>query len=916
MADRPGRFLQWLFAWLVASVAFPRRSVDTLRELETTGSLVYVRLHPSVVDYLYFNLAFLREGLRLVRFANGIRTWALRRPLAGISALLRGRRGFPPDADYVEELVAAGEPALLHLEPSGRRGEVAPGVVAILERLIVHARLVDRPVLLVPKLLIWDKRPDRDRPNLLDDVFGTRQNPGFLRRVFLVFQSAGQAFLNLGQPQVQLSTAVDVRAFVNERSGESAAESARALLEHLRDIIDREQRVVVGPGVKSARQLRDEILADTRFQAALAEAAARAGLHGPDAARSARRMLEEIGADFSLLAVKLFSAALTPVFNQIYDGIEVDLDGLDRVRDVARRHRIVLVPSHKSHVDYLVISYVFFRHGLLPPHIAAGVNLNFWPIGGLFRRSGAFFLRRSFSDDPLYATVFNAYLVKLLEEGFPIEFFIEGTRSRTGKLNPPKYGMLNMIVDAGLAGEFDDVALVPVSVGYENIIEGSSYRRELTGGEKQAENLGALLRTPQVLRSRYGRVYVEFGNPIELRAFMADYHPDAEPGTLAGDELARSVRRLAYRIIHRINEVTTVSPSALAALLLLNSPSGRLDATALVREAGFVLNVLRARGARISRTLEEAIAASVGSIARATRGPIDPAGFDDYEQEFVEQVNRETIDVPVVVSGDERTGEAVRVPLEEALRLLADKKLVERSATPDGHAWRAPDDRRIELSFYRNNIVHYFVADAVFATALLAFRGESPAVDDVRDQARFLSRLLKYEYCFEERQRFEDVFTGSARFFHERRWCVLEAGSTTWDVPTQPAPGAEFMRALLLPTIEAYWVAVTTIAELGDDAVDEKALTRRALALANRRLSEGALLYRETTSRATLETAWRLYREWGLLEQVPAPAGARRGGRALRVAPGARERILATGADIQRLLRHQVRETGVVLREF
>jgi glycerol-3-phosphate O-acyltransferase len=915
MTERPGRLLTWLTGWLLKSVAFGRRTLDSVRDAESRGSVVYVALHPSVIDYLYFNLVFIREGLKLVYYANGVRTWLLRRPVAALSTLLRGRRGMPDDADYVEVLVTLGQPAMLHLEPSANSDHADPTVLAVLERLIVHARLVSRPVLLLPQLLIWDKRPDRDRATILDDVFGTRQNPGLLRRLFYVAEGAGQAFLNLGQPLVQVSATIDVREFAEQHPDMASSELAAELYEHLRDVLLRERRVIVGPGVKPARQLRDEVLRDSRTRTALAAAAAEAGIDSGRAAQNARKNLDEIAADFSLFAIKVFSAGLTPVWNQIYDGIEIDVDGLEHVRDVARHKRIVLVPSHKSHVDYLVISYVFYPHGLLPPHIAAGVNLSFWPLGPIFRRSGAFFLRRTFVGDPVYTAVFNAYLVKLLEEGFPIEFFIEGTRSRTGKLNPPKYGMLNMIVDAGITGNVEDVAFIPVSVAYENIIEGSSYRQELTGGEKQAENLGALLRTPQVLRSRYGRVYVEFGRAIELRPFLAAYHPGTEGAEIPRPELERTVRRLAYRIIHGINDVTTVSPSALAALILLNSPRGRIDHGALAREAGFVLNFLRSRSARLSRTLREAIDAHLGAIARATRAPIDAANFDDFEREYVEEANRQTGNIRVTSNGDEQTGEAVLAPLQEALRLLGDKKLVEQSGTGEAVVWTAPEDRRIELSFYKNNIVHYFAAEAVFATALLSFRGRQAAVADVREQANFLSRLLKYEYCFEERRRFDAVFDASACYFAESHWIAFEGDKTVVRVPSQPAAGAEFFRALIIPTIEAYWLAALTLADVGNDQIDDKSLTKRALALANRRLAEHKLLYRETTSRATLDNAWRLFREWEILVPVPVDPRARKPARLFTVNTNAEVGTLERVTDdIARLVSLQVRESGELLR--
>src|SRR5690606_15879867 len=193
----------------------------------------------------------------------------------------------------------------------------------------------------------------------------------------------------------------------------------------------------------------------------------------------ARKNFDAIAADFSLLMTKFLAVVLTPVFQLIYDGLEVDEEGLEKVREAARDGRIVVIPSHKSHIDYLIISYIFFEYGLVPPHIAAGDNLNFPPVGTMFRRSGAFFIRRQFKGDDLYALCLKRYIGKLLLEGHPIEFFIEGGRSRIGKLLSPRFGMLRMVVDSYLEQPTGPVRIIPCNVAYERVIEGQSHQKEV-----------------------------------------------------------------------------------------------------------------------------------------------------------------------------------------------------------------------------------------------------------------------------------------------------------------------------------------------------------------------------------------------------------------------------------------------------
>ena len=624
MSERMGRLTTLLLRWLLSSVVFAQRHVDAIRDAESRGTVVYVMKSRNLVDYLYFNMAFVREGLRLVRFANGLNAWLLRPALRGIATLLRGRRGFPSEEDCLEATVDAGEPAMLFLtRPRRSETEELEFSLPHLKRLIATQRRQSRPILVLPQLLVWEKRPERARPSILDEVFGSRHRPGFIKSVIYVFQNWWQSFLNLGAPLVRLSTQIDLRNFIQEQPDLSDEALALELRDRLSDVLIREQRVVVGPWVKRSRQMRDEILADARTQEALARVTENDATERTKLLKESRKILQEIAADFSMLQIKIMSAIMTPAFKTIYDGFEYDAAQLDKVRDIAMNKRIVFVPSHKSHVDYLVLSYILFQEGMIPPHIAAGANLDLPVVGGIFRRSGAFFLRRSFADDPIYFPLFKAYLIKLLEEGFFIEFFIEGTRSRTGKLNPPRYGMLNMIVEAFRLGDVEDIAFVPISVAYEKIIEGNSYKDELEGGEKKSENIGDLVKVGGVLQSKYGRVYVEFGEAIELAGFLDRYHADPD-STIPPDELDRTVRRLGYSLIHGINDVTVVTPSSVAALILLNSPARALDDKVLAREAGFVIAFLRERSAPLSRTLADSIKLNFAAIhrPRARRGAL------------------------------------------------------------------------------------------------------------------------------------------------------------------------------------------------------------------------------------------------------------------------------------------------------
>ena len=197
---------------------------------------------------------------------------------------------------------------------------------------------------------------------------------------------------------------------------------------------------------------------------------------------------------------------------------------MDNLTKVAEDHEVIYVPCHRSHIDYLLLSFLVYRNGLVPPHIAAGINLNLPVVGTILRRGGAFFMRRSFRDNPLYASVFSEYLHTITARGFSIEYFVEGGRSRSGRMLKPRTGMLAMTLRSFLRDSRKPIAFVPVYIGYEKVIESGSYIGELHGEKKQKESVGGLMKSLSVLRSYFGQVHVNFGEPIKLVDFLDQHH--------------------------------------------------------------------------------------------------------------------------------------------------------------------------------------------------------------------------------------------------------------------------------------------------------------------------------------------------------------------------------------------------------
>lgn len=360
--------------------------------------------------------------------------------------------------------------------------------------------------------------------------------------------------------------------------------STRKLARLLRFHFRRTRAAAVGPDLSHRRTLIDAILMKPAVIAAI-EREVGPKLTRFAATERARGFLWEIAADYSHPIVRSLSTLLNWFWNQIYSGLSVQ--HFETVKQIAGRREVVYVPCHRSHMDYLLLSYLLYRNGLVPPHIAAGVNLNMPVVGSILRRGGAFFMRRSFKANPLYATVFREYLGELMGNGFSIEYFIEGGRSRSGRLLPPKGGMLTMSVRAYLRDPRRPVVFQPVYFGYEKLIEGKSYLGELSGREKKKESLWRLFKSFGVLRNRYGKVAVNFGEPIELNDLLSQYEPNWRNEPIADDArlpwMGALINDLGDRIQSNINKAADVNPVNLLAVAMLGTPKHAISEDDLIR---------------------------------------------------------------------------------------------------------------------------------------------------------------------------------------------------------------------------------------------------------------------------------------------------------------------------------------------
>lgn len=365
--------------------------------------------------------------------------------------------------------------------------------------------------------------------------------------------------------------------------------------------LDKIERELTGNRYKIPRFVPEAILSRGELVLTLERHAAETGADPEEVRSTARRYLDEIAATHSPYVIDLIANAIHTLYRQGYGDIKYSDEEVARIAALGHDHPVVFLPSHRSNMDRLSLQFMLWENDLPPNHTAGGINLDFFPIGPLMRRTGVFFIRRSFKENELYKIVLRAYIDYLIEKRFPLEWYMEGGRSRSGKLNPPRFGLLHYVVDAQRRGKADDIKLLPVSIAYDQIQDVPDYAREAQGRGKEAESIGWLVKAIRSLRRRYGDIYITFGEPVSVASV-----PDAD--TEAG------LQKLAFEVMYRIGQVTPANPVAVVSIALLAARGNAETAEDLAVDCARLLRFIEARNIPTTETMELSDAASVTPI--------------------------------------------------------------------------------------------------------------------------------------------------------------------------------------------------------------------------------------------------------------------------------------------------------------
>lgn len=827
--------LRVLYRWFFDHIQVDETWVRQVRTLARRGRIVYVLRNLNAVDYLALDHLTKRFDLPRIQYVNDPTLGVLEPLNRGVlPALWRlSRRSL---SDQLRAALSGGGSAALFMKRPPGVIDLAAGAHSRGQQqgdehlrclLQLQREQPDQPILLLPQVFVWTNRPDTQGTKWLDLVLGPREWPNTLRTV-------GQFVSNYRHAELRTSEPFDLASYLTSSQESSEDVHVRRIMYAVLRRLERERRSVTGPAHNPPDRQRERVLRNPHLQEVVAHMAGERSEDRRALYRRAAKMIKEMQATPDSTTIRALDVLLDRVFHRIYAGLEVDMEGLKRLRELGSEGgAIVLLPSHKSHVDYLVLSFIMFENNLPLPTIAAGDNLSFFPLGPVLRRAGAFFIRRSFKGDKLYAVAVEAYVRRLLREGHTLELFLEGGRSRTGKLLEPKFGLLGMIVDAALTVD-KPVQFIPVSIGYERIVETGSYEHEVSGGEKHKEDAAGLLKTTDVLRHRYGRITVQFADALSLESVRKEVNL---PITGELNEAARRalVTRLANRTMDAINQVTAVTPGALAALALLSSRRRSVAHEELIQRSAKLLSVLQSMNARVTGRLVENGVLRSGAMHEAIQMFVD-AGM-------------------------------LEVHTPEQTRTAGERKSDRCGA---GALYRVPENKRLELDTSKNHIIHFLVERGLVALSVLHVPSEPIDLSTARARVLRLSKLFKHEFRFRADASFDKIFEDtlttmvrSGELKHSKGLLSPGPGHDEWSgrvwLQTYASSLSNF--------IEGYRVAARSLTLLLRGPLTDKDLVRRALALGNRMFLAGDIHMRESVSKPLIQNAIQAFREEGYLEE-------------------------------------------------
>ena len=666
---------------------------------------------------------------------------------------------------------------------------------------LVELLEVDENRSVVPVRVFWipGGLPTRSKVVALISGRDTYRPPKLLQRRILN-RDAARARVVAGEP----AKVSELRKSWSENTvAENPRDFARFVMRRAELAIDRVELRLLGPEYKSPRLIKPEMLASARFRDGLAKI--------PGATlESAGDMLDELATGWSRFSVDLIPTLGRAIFSRGFDpNIDYDRSEVEVMRSALENHPAVLLFSHRSYLDGAIVPVAMQENRLPPVFTFAGINLAFGAMGPLMRRSGVIFIRRKL-DDPTYKYVLKEFVGYIVEKRFNLNWSIEGTRSRTGKMLPPKLGLLAYVADAYLAGRSDDILLQPVSISFDQLHETAEYAAYARGGEKTPESLSWLYNFIKAQGERnYGKIYVRFPVAVSMREYLGEPH-----GVMAEDEAAKrlAMQKMAFEVAWRILRVTPINATGLVSAVLLAT---------------------------------NGVALTLGQLHHTLRDSLD----------YLER------------SKTPMTNSALRLRTDEGVRAAVDALSGGHPVTriDGGRApvWRiAPEDEH-EAAFYRNTLIHAFLETAIVELSLAyAGRADGDRLEAFWSQAMRLRDLLKFEFYFADSAAFRDHVAEEMSWHGDWEQQVAAGGDEVDAILRAKRPLVA--GAMLRPFIEAYEIVADVLRGTPPD-IAEKDLTKLALGVGGQYIAQDRVRSNESVSALLFATARQVVGDQNLL---------------------------------------------------
>lgn len=758
--DMPPWICRKLIPLLSGNVVIAEDVIDKIRDAARTGPVVYAMKFRSLFDLHFIRMRFAQLELpppafvfetpayATRSFVGALKLWGAR--LSGMVHDRKWPAAFNEEA-LKELLLQGGAPVLFLVdEKTSRDRYVYPEKDPIRILLDLQGR-IPGSIAVVPMMILYDRTPRRQIRPFWESFLGHPDRPGPLKRIHTAIRQWSVPELLAGEPVYLLG---QFEEFGSERSWEDLPfEVRKDLIASINDRI----RINRGPEKLTRTEIKERVLQDRQVRDAVHDVMIAEGLPEKKVRKQAESYVDEIAADQQIELLNFWVHILKWIFKRVFSAVDFKESQYTQLKNANADGSLVLVSSHKSHFDYLIIGYHAFVNQMAIPHIAAGRNLYFWPLGPMMRRTGAFFLRRSFKGLRLYPKVFAAYVRVLVKEKFNINFYIEGGRSRTGKFLPPRTGLLAFLLQTVEEGAVQDLLFVPTFVGYDRIPEESAYLRELAGREKRKEDLAEVIRARSVLSQRFGRAYLRFNNPVSFREFLEKWNTreDVE----AADSTARElINDFAYHVMSGIVRVAVVTPMGLAAAGMVCSGRTRVSRETVSRSVDRFAAVLRNGGYEFAENLEKNFSHSIATAL----GLLCDRGFAAVEPHM----------------GEENRSQGYAVDEKE----------------------------RVTLVFYKNSLVNLLWPASLYATVLLMHNPQDRELTEaMREDFRGLKELLSREIIYDPLVSADSSLEQIHQVFCEFGWVPDARNGEDADKQRQVW---ESFRGILVDLLEGYYLVL------------------------------------------------------------------------------------------------------------